>query len=91
VSEVRRTERKGNAVTGKEFAAALSWVMLQTLGQDRTQDELQAAYEEACRLMFAAEAGDAEAIASVAEAGRNFQQTLMLHAEAARLRASKLN
>ena len=78
-------------MTPREFAHGVTWVMLQVLGQDRTEEELQAAYEEAMRLMFATEAGDEEAAAVVMEAGRNYQATLKLHAEVAKRRAGKLN
>lgn len=78
-------------MTTQEFTHGVAWVLLQVLGQDKTEAELQAAYEEAIRLLFATEAGDEEAAAMVLEAGRNFQATAQLHVEAAKRRASKLN
>ena len=65
----------------REFVNGVAWVLLQVLGKDKTEAELQDAYDEAIAAMFRCEAGDEEAVATVVEAGHNFQATVKLHSD----------
>ena len=68
-------------MTPKEFTYGVAWVLLQVLGKEKTEAELQDAYDEAIKTMFRCEAGDEEAAAMVMEAGHNFQATVKLHSD----------
>ena len=68
-------------MTPKEFAAGVAWVVLQIIGKDKDEAELQDAFDEALQLMFRCEAGDEEAAKTVMAAGHNFQATVKIHLE----------
>ena len=78
-------------MTEKEFTNGLSWIMMQLLGEGKTEDELQAILQEACRVMFAADEGDVEAGKLVLTAGSNYQATIQMAREIAKRKASALH
>ena len=73
----------------REFVNGVAWVLLQELGKDKTEAELQDAYDDAVRTMFRCDAGDEDAAKTVMAAGANFQATVKVHLEAAKLKAKQ--